>query len=232
MPLEYILLRNYRSFDHSGAKLELNHEFTGVIGVNNSGKSSLLRAIYELRPVFQRLGLRADDGNLHAMLQNGNNTSVALQSGERIYPIYNDTLEPRITIGLKTTGVPTEEVRAVSCIIKRDGSLGWEIERHEGNKITSFMSLTGSTRQGGSIYLVGTSQDGTAFEVNWEPVRQAAQLLAEAMYIGPFRNAINSGGAPYFDLSVGKDFISQYDSFKTGNDPHANEAIRAMTLEL
>ena len=48
--------RNYRCFsDESPLTLNLESGFTCLIGPNNSGKSTALRAIYEFRPVFQKI---------------------------------------------------------------------------------------------------------------------------------------------------------------------------------
>src|SRR2546423_1179046 len=49
-----ITLRNYRSFQKP-VHIKLRKGFTGFLGLNNSGKSSLLRFFFELRPIFSAL---------------------------------------------------------------------------------------------------------------------------------------------------------------------------------
>jgi hypothetical protein len=49
-----IKLTNYRCFPN-GAVLDLSNGFTALVGVNNSGKSSLLRFAYELHPLLLAL---------------------------------------------------------------------------------------------------------------------------------------------------------------------------------
>src|SRR5579859_6577790 len=55
MKLE-ITIKNYRCFsDEKPVKLVLDNGFVALVGVNNSGKSSLLRFFYEFRLLFTNL---------------------------------------------------------------------------------------------------------------------------------------------------------------------------------
>ena len=60
-------LKNYRCFPLSRpARITLGRRFTGLVGINNAGKSALLRAFYELRAHFGTLS--SPNGNLLNML--------------------------------------------------------------------------------------------------------------------------------------------------------------------
>src|SRR6266403_2068100 len=51
-----ITLKNYRCFPtESPARFEISEGFTAFVGVNNSGKSSLLKFFYEFRDLLNRL---------------------------------------------------------------------------------------------------------------------------------------------------------------------------------
>src|SRR5258708_25346207 len=51
-----ITLKNYRCFPHSSpATFQLRPGFTALVGANNSGKTSLLRFLYEFRNLFTML---------------------------------------------------------------------------------------------------------------------------------------------------------------------------------
>ncbi|MBC2724626.1 MAG: AAA family ATPase, partial [Desulfosporosinus sp.] len=51
-----ITLKNYRCFpDSKPATFSLQKGFTSFVGVNNSGKSSLLKFFYEFRPLFNKI---------------------------------------------------------------------------------------------------------------------------------------------------------------------------------
>src|SRR2546430_2658166 len=48
-----LTIKSYRCFaDTSPATITLNRDFIAVLGVNNAGKSTLLRFFYELRHLF------------------------------------------------------------------------------------------------------------------------------------------------------------------------------------
>src|SRR5262249_21342222 len=55
-----LTIKNYRCFE-SPVHFSLRRGFTGLLGVNNSGKSSLLRSFFELRSIFQMLGSGSSD---------------------------------------------------------------------------------------------------------------------------------------------------------------------------
>src|SRR3972149_1321542 len=51
-----ITFKNYRCFpDSRPARISLRNGLTALVGVNNSGKSSLLKFFYEFRSLFQML---------------------------------------------------------------------------------------------------------------------------------------------------------------------------------
>src|SRR6266566_1633743 len=51
-----LTIKNYRCFsDEKPARIEIRPGFTAFLGINNSGKSSLLRFFYEFRHLFQQL---------------------------------------------------------------------------------------------------------------------------------------------------------------------------------
>jgi len=52
-----LTIGNYRCFPvGSPASLKLTKGFSALVGVNNSGKSSLLKFFYEMRPAFTQIG--------------------------------------------------------------------------------------------------------------------------------------------------------------------------------
>ena len=55
MPLD-MTIKNYRCFsDSDPVPISIRDGFTAFVGVNNSGKSSLLKFFYELRDLFLHL---------------------------------------------------------------------------------------------------------------------------------------------------------------------------------
>src|SRR5689334_5799240 len=83
MPLEIdITLKNYRCFeDVHPVTLRLRDGVTAFVGKNNSGKSSLLKFLYECRPIFGAVASRTDIGTIFSGQQ-------------RPYPVQKMVSEP------------------------------------------------------------------------------------------------------------------------------------------
>jgi hypothetical protein len=62
---------------------------------------------------------------------------------------------------------------------------------------------------------------------------EACQELANAFYIGPFRNAINVGAKDnYYDIQVGQAFITQWRHYQSGPTKKHNELIHKLTQDI
>ena len=238
MTLESITFRNYRSFGSKGATLELNQEFLGIVGVNNSGKSSLLRAFYELRPTFIFLRDNFDASTVRSMLKGNARYSIQLDPGERIFPDQGKLNESaRITLRFSSEdkNLADINVKELTLLLHQTGRMNIEIVTFTDNRISegiivSDQLIDDPSETGGSLYVLnirGNQVDPV--NINWRALLPHFSKLANSMYIGPFRNAINSGGASYYDLAIGKDFISQFNIYKTGPDFRANQAVQAMS---
>jgi ABC-type cobalamin/Fe3+-siderophores transport system ATPase subunit len=238
MTLKSITFKNYRSFGRSGAEIPLNDEFVGIVGVNNAGKSTLLRAFYELRPVFAMLaGMRLGNESLRGALMargDGPSVSLALSSGEQIAP-KNGTPDDLPTIILKFERDPG----GVSSLIEElaieivDGTVirltirptsGEDILREDVNEARP---VPGPENQGPllEIHYGGGTR---SVRVNWDEIIPDLSRLARSLYVGAFRNAINSGGSDYYDLSIGRDFIERFKNYRSGPIPNENESIQQM----
>jgi ABC-type cobalamin/Fe3+-siderophores transport system ATPase subunit len=94
--------------------------------------------------------------------------------------------------------------------------------------------------RGRPVTVTSVSNNGARVQVKQQPVEielqrlQAVfQELSRAIYLGPFRNAVNIGGSTdYYDLHIGERFIETWDQFKTGNNREQNRAAIAVEREL
>jgi hypothetical protein len=218
---------NYRPYsDSTPARLRLQDGFTALLGVNNSGKSSVLRFFYEYRALW---GLMASPDQIAQMLSGYVAVSPQLAAGERSWFTGNDrplrlevTLhEPTLTIdGEPVTLVfehmqPSHEMRLTA----RVGKDRWQLPRN----ITAHHSPdrpAGVVLSNGEITLDPT------------PLIEVGSELARAMYVGSFRNMINVGASAYYDLAVGDAFISQYQDLVSGPNPEQNERAHQAVAEI
>ena len=56
--------------------------------------------------------------------------------------------------------------------------------------------------------------------------------LYNSIYIGPFRNAVNTGAGRYYDVSVGTEFITTWHEWKTGENKAAALAVERVTEDI
>src|SRR5205807_2645325 len=88
----------------------------------------------------------------------------------------------------------------------------------------------------------GSGQSGQRFfiiEPNGKPFADISSYLdvcgrlADTVYIGAFRNAINLGATTgYYDLNIGQAFITQWRNMKTGLSRSQNEATYRLTDDI
>ncbi len=236
-PLVALEVHNLRSFTGKPARLELDGGFSALLGINNAGKSSLLRMFWELRPVFQVLsaafGQYASSDAINLLNGNLLTGSPQLAPGERIFPTSaSGDLVLTLRFGPSPQGADDPFwARAATITLNREGRMSVAIETAEGRFPVpgKRASQAPNSRGPGDTSPIYESGD---WKVDVQPLADAARFLANAMYIGPFRNAINVGAGEYFDIRIGDAFISQLHELKSGPSPEANEAIFRMRKEL
>lgn len=223
-----ITLRNYRAFDDSKpVEWALTDDFRAFVGINNAGKSSLLRVFYEIRQALDVIS-----GN------HGNARNMVIGQPE----------------GINFRGVA--DPNEVFCNRnQRDMSIQFAIEAPSVTEAetepTSVTFTWGrNTGQVTVTYVVGTTPaipNGNAGDFD-HPVSDVGGVrtvlglsryralfrdLAQSVYLGAFRNAVNVGGnSDYYDLQIGQAFISLWDSYKTGQNRRQNRMALAVEGEL
>lgn len=213
-------VKNYRCFDQQvPAELTLGPGFVGLVGPNNSGKSSLLRLFYELRPLWQTVVPSA----LNALLGSGISVQLAgLQDVSEIFGAHNDQ---GLTIEIKVTPERSEDCDGIQLFTERptNGSIApWRARllRH-GRVLSNF---------GGLINPDSINVGGVPTSI--KAVMGLVRELCDAIYVGPFRNAINVGSASYYDLQIGTRFVEDWDSWKNGASKERNHRIQQITEDI
>jgi ABC-type cobalamin/Fe3+-siderophores transport system ATPase subunit len=225
-----IELKNYRCFpDTHPARFSIGRRFLGFIGTNNSGKSTLLRSFYELREFYGRFS--SPRQNLLGYLMEQTTDRINFQGvvdQDEVFSNTNDRdIELRFTLDLADEQEPSLLPRPNLTTATR---LAMRIERDTRN--VSFKiedpALPGPDVGWDESVLI---HGGTPF-LDFAPWFEIFRWLASALYIGPFRNAINTGGTTYYDLQVGTAFINQWDTYKSGPNRSQNRAALQLTQEI
>jgi ABC-type Mn2+/Zn2+ transport system ATPase subunit len=226
-----ITLKNYRCFsDSNPARFSLQKGFTSFIGVNNSGKSSLLKFFYEFRNLFGHL---SHIGTLGSAPQTRTyfNLASSIKDPEEVFCNANNR-DLTIRIDFMVTA-HTRERDAIPIPNRIDitiprGASDLHAERVELYLADGQLDTEQRLEVRDKILYVGDDQKADLTDIG-----QVFGDLAKAFYIGPFRNALNvASGKDYFDIKVGQDFIKSWRDFKTGNIKRHNETAIRLTKDI
>ncbi len=206
-----LTLKNYRCFsDTKPARINIKQGFTVFIGINNSGKSSILKFFYEFRELLQRLSSTAILNSLNGNTQAFNFPSEIMDQEEVFCNLNNRNLT--IQVQLIPTG-ETEQatplmLQKLEVIVPR-GSNTWTCKMYLDDREVPAGNL--SWRENRDLYRE------TEMVADLSQMLKACGLLGNMAYIPSFRNTINVGSSSnYYDIPVGQAFISQWNGWKTG----------------
>ena len=220
-----LTVKNYRCFpDSHPARLAIRKGFTALVGLNNSGKSSLLKFFYEFRELFRRLStpdilpsLRGSDqafnlvgiSDLAEVFSNENSRNLTIEIN--CSPSQSEPLPENVPIRLIVEVLRNQNVFKVK-------------EVRTKNEVIPYHPEYQVSQVEDGVYLVRSGQRVAYLQ----PLFIALQLLASTTYLAAFRNAINVGGNQnYFDIRIGEQFLQAWRSFKTGAvKQQANAAYR------
>ena len=249
-PLPYILLKkmeinlvvkNYRCFtDEKPLRLHFGKGFTAFVGVNNAGKSSILKMFHELRSIFHSLSSMQTE---FFSVASGNSRSFenppSVFEIEEMFTNLNErdiSLEVRFSYEASesSNSVP-EPNRAVIQLSRTNRSWSTQFYKDEAQIVTG-PSL--SVKDSRLVDSIGGPK------VDFARLMDGFNLLSRAMYVGPFRHisAFKSGdttyssttfatGDNYFDLKIGQDFLQLWSSAQTGKRIES-EAISGLVRTL
>ncbi len=207
-----ITLKNYRCFqDTSPARITLRKGFTGFVGINNSGKSSLLRFFHDFRPLLGSIAQQ------HVIIEGlkGRHGKLDLYSISDADELFCNANTRDLEIDFCFSGLegsPSHIVpKNLNIVILREGktwfprvimSDGTKIENNEALSYTEDHKLVVAGRVTGKL----------------DDIFPALDKLKETLYIGPFRNILSLGASPpYFDIQVGHSFIQLWRNYKAGD---------------
>lgn len=224
-------LKNFRAFDdQKPACWELTDGFVAFVGVNNSGKSSLLRFFHEARNVFTAFAEPSNNRGATEAMFSGNRPEIGFQSVADVAEVYcnRNTRDMTATFSL----APLTDQREVL----EPSSVCFQWHRPTG-AVTAHLEVEGLQVDfqdwAGNLKAVQVTRGQRRFKVDLSRYQSAFDDLARAMYLGPFRNAVNMGGAAeYYDLQIGEQFIAAWDQYKTGNNRAHNRAAIAVERQL
>lgn len=217
-----IQLKNYRCFpDETASEFVLRPGITAFIGPNNSGKSSILRFFYELRPIF--LSLRQNEVWTRA-LSGAQSTNVDLSRIGDASELFSDINSRPLEVGLSllldqpegTVGANPRPVNASITLERRNPNIPKiELRISEVPDTPGMIGFSGTK-------ILRKMDNQTAFDL--QTLLDGVFALGETQYLGAFRNAINvTAEHGYYDMQVGRTFIEWWRHQKSGITKSYNE---------
>ena len=227
-----ITIKNYRCFpDTRPARISIGSGLTAFVGVNNSGKSSLLKFFYEFRNLFESL-LNAD--NFLKIVKGSTCTFTYPSSVLDRQEVFCNGNSRDLTVEFQVDSVDKEDepgiliARHLTITVSRNSPTtvrgAFPIDDVEMSpdrvRINDWKSTQGFS-----------STQGRPKVVDFSLFQNLFSTLRESMYVGPFRNVLNvAPDEPYYDIEVGRKFISEWHSFKSGPIQKNNEEAGRVTV--
>jgi ABC-type branched-subunit amino acid transport system ATPase component len=233
-----LTIKNYRSFvDSSPATVVVRGGITAILGPNNAGKSSLLRFFFDLRDHF--LSLTNADALAGTNFQPVNrmrqieNTEFFANSNEREMSIRVSLSGSERAAPIGGSSVDNTIPKSIDIFLPRNAQ-GMRLQYNlDDRKLDGAYLQAGGTNQSFGPQGFQTQKGNETIAVDVRPYQRAFALLSDAIYIGPFRNAVNVGTKDdYFDLSIGEAFIKKWRDTKQGQDRRLHESARKITDDL
>jgi hypothetical protein len=213
----YLTIKNYRCFARP-VRVEITKGFTAFVGVNNAGKSTIMRFLLELRPLITSLAETNVIRGLLAGQRAATNFLHVLDNIEVFSNLNQNPIEFSINLAYEPEDLTPAE--------QREEVYQFVISRDMGASATLFVDGEDFRKQPNSVLEAGQiTRDGRPF-VRFNALATLLYSLSNTLYIGPFRNTINAGGkTDYLDIQIGQSFIAQFRELKTGSSKKANTDI-------
>jgi ABC-type cobalamin/Fe3+-siderophores transport system ATPase subunit len=222
-----IVVKNYRCFaDSDPLRFQLRKGFTGLLGTNNSGKSTILKFFYEFRGLFSVLsnGAHPFEQVFGGVVTGFPPPSNILDFQELFWNEGSRDIEMQFRFSPEPGDLDPREYTVKVIVIR--GTNTFHFELFQQDRSIKQLTYDGNTKR---VYQGGMAN--TIADISF--VFEAFAKLSNTLYVGPFRNAVNIGtGSSYFDTSIGQTFISTWRFNKTGPRKSSHQSILRLTEDV
>lgn len=229
-------VKNYRCFwDENPARFDVCNGIIAFVGPNNSGKSSILKFLREFRPLWTLLAL--GDSLPQAIIQGNFNSGVDfINDPLEIFCDHNERdlfidicVDRSDSFSVGNRGpMDLVDIAGVEITAKRSQVGKWVIVPYAYDAYGAKVILNNIPSNLPFRAIVSNDQ----YLIRHKKILNLFEVLADSLYIGPFRNVIDSGGPDYYDLVIGGDFVNLWNSWKTGASKEQNRAVAKVSEDI
>lgn len=214
-----ITLKNYRCFSDQPATFRLREgAMTAFIGVNNAGKSTVLRFFHELSGLFNLLG-NLGGGQMTA--RSDQPQGINFKDVANPLEVFHGGNDRPMTIDMmfrpdpSVTGQANAGAVQIVSTIPRGGSAQVRIHDVQGGAELVF--------DNGALKLA----DGTGTNLDLTEVLRVCRELSNAFYVGPARHVVGVGGGTYYSMLTGSAFIAEW--ARISNNPDQRHMFKPLS---
>lgn len=220
MILGTIRLFDYRCFyRESPGVLIIGTGITSIIGPNNSGKSSIIKSIYEIRSILKVIADKKYQGALPARAQ----WELPPQISETD-DIISDRENPACVFEIEQNSSKDDDhIKKVRI----------EIYSQRKTVYLKYFSCAGHQIKEEQVIINSfVEQAVRSTGLNNKNILEFIHILLNCQYFGAFRNIINEGAGEHFDCQIGTGFVTQWNEWKAGPKKSHNRAIGRVTEDI
>ena len=232
-----LTIKNYRCFSEaSPAKIFLKKGFTAFVGVNNSGKTSLLRFFYEFRWLFGMLSNDSHYGQFFSgqlgmggtqeiadqeeLFYNGNQSGMAIEVES--LDVVQDPAAPPIVSRVEILFERVTKTWSPRFFVGDD-----EVDR-------DMVQRSGPPAQFKDGILLLNNQVPRA---DFRAIMAVCKAMSEAYYIPSFRHVsayspVEGAATNYYDIRVGRPFIDVWIDHQAGSSLQGRSQIHRLTNDI
>ncbi|MDG9671259.1 AAA family ATPase [Hahella sp. CR1] len=224
-----IVVKNYRCYtEEMPLQLNLSRGITSIVGLNNSGKSTIFRFFYEFRSLWARL---AGDGLQEVINTNSANISYSLHEPTKVFTDINEK-----DIQIEISIIDSELFQFFGNDFVSKIHLTLARERINNFNVKLYSSESNSPID--STKMLYSPIQKALCDKNQNPLHSAEYIinafgiLNRMIYFGANRFASADVGGKHFDLYVGKTFVSRWRDYKLGVDTERKKKISALQKDI
>lgn len=227
-----IQFSGYRCFSPTNpAVLELREGFTALIGLNNSGKSSLMKALYELRDVFVKLSDNTEPFRM--AVANMSQYQIQPEIGDPqdvFWQFANEDASIEVTLPVVHETVSNSCWKAAIRLIRNSPGPQFKLVLYSPNGME--MQIKAVAFEGNSnVILV---HEGVRMDMTH--IFRAFTILSKCFYCPSIRHATafvpDANSVKLYDISIGRPFIDNWRIYQTGDRKTSTEMIDSLVADI